>query len=258
MRECRSQHTSVRLDTLRLLLAHDATTRPSEESAIADVRSDPMQRAFHLEDAETSETRPVKPPPMQPPLMQMVIKRVFDIAIALVLVLLSLPAQLVIALAIRISSPGPIIFWSDRVGRDNELFRMAKFRTMRNDTPTVATHLLTEPAEWLTPVGAFLRNTSLDELPQLWHVITGKMSLVGPRPALFNQEDLIEMRTELGIESLRPGLTGLAQIMGRDELSLAEKVEFDRQYLETHSLVRDVGLLVKTIAPVLKQESINS
>lgn len=184
-------------------------------------------------------------------------KRVFDVTVALALGVLLIPLYVAIAIAIRASSRGPAIYWSDRVGRDNKIFRMAKFRTMRADTPAVATHLLTEPREYLTPVGSVLRKTSLDELPQLWHVITGDMSLVGPRPALFNQNDLIEMRTEFGIEALRPGLTGLAQIMGRDELSLDEKVEFDRQYLENNSLVGDLKLLAKTVVPVVKQQAIS-
>ena len=158
-------------------------------------------------------------------------KRTFDLfAVILALHVLFVPLAL-IALAVRLTSRGPVLYWSDRLGRDNRVFKMPKFRTMRLDTPTVATHLLVDPAKWLTPIGAFMRKSSLDELPQLWSILIGDMTLVGPRPALFNQSDLSEMRTELGVHVLTPGLTGWAQVNGRDELPIPQKVQFDAQYL---------------------------
>lgn len=173
-------------------------------------------------------------------------KRLFDFSVALVaLVFLAVPIALV-ALVVKLTSPGPALYWSDRVGRNNRIFRMPKFRSMRIDTPEVATHLLARPESYLTPVGSFLRRSSLDELPQLWSILKGDMSFVGPRPALFNQHDLVTLRTERGVHVLAPGLTGWAQINGRDELSVPEKVRLDEDYLRRRSLIFDVQILLKT------------
>ena len=162
-------------------------------------------------------------------------KRAADLALSLLLTLVLAPAIALVALSIKLTSRGPVLFWSNRVGRDNELFRMPKFRTMRIGTPVLATHLLDDAAAFLTPVGSFLRTTSLDEIPQLWSIVVGDMSFVGPRPALFNQDDLIALRTEAGVHRLVPGLTGWAQINGRDELSIAEKVRLDSEYMQRRS-----------------------
>jgi len=175
-----------------------------------------------------------------------VLKRALDIAVALAGLLVGWPILLGLALAIRLDSPGPAIHWSQRVGRGNRIFAMPKFRTMRVDTPDVATHLLPDPDRWITPLGRFLRRSSLDELPQLWSVLKGDMSLVGPRPALFNQDDLVALRTEAGVERLRPGVTGWAQINGRDELPIPEKVKLDREYLERMSLGFDLKIILAT------------
>lgn len=173
-------------------------------------------------------------------------KRAVDILGGLAgLILLSAPL-LVICLAVRLESPGPALHWSKRIGRGNRIFLMPKFRTMRLGTPDVATHLLNDPDQWITPLGRFLRRTSLDELPQLWSVLKGDMSLVGPRPALFNQDDLVALRTEAGVHALRPGVTGWAQINGRDELPIPEKVKLDREYLERMSLAFDLRIIVGT------------
>ena len=173
-------------------------------------------------------------------------KRVVDLLLAIVAALvLSVPAAIV-ALLVRMSSPGPVLYWSQRVGRTNRLFRMPKFRTMRIETPAVATHLLENPAAWLTPVGGFLRRSSLDELPQLWSILVGDMSIVGPRPALYNQDDLIALRTAEGVDDLIPGLTGWAQINGRDELSIPDKVRLDVEYLRRRSLAFDLQIMVLT------------
>lgn len=153
---------------------------------------------------------------------------------------------LLLCLLVRITSPGPAIHWSSRVGRNNRLFKMPKLRTMRIDTPQVATHLLADPDQWLTPVGALLRRASLDELPQLWSVLIGDMSLVGPRPALFNQHDLVALRDARGVSGLRPGLTGWAQINGRDELPLDVKADFDQEYLQRQSFAFDLAILLLT------------
>ena len=178
--------------------------------------------------------------------MQDAVKRAFDIiASAAGLVLLS-PLLAGIALAVRLDSPGPALHWSERVGRGNAMFRMPKFRTMRTGAPNVATHLLRDPDAWVTPAGRFLRRTSLDELPQLWSVLKGDMSLVGPRPALFNQDDLVALRTKAGVHTLRPGLTGWAQVNGRDELPIPKKVELDAEYLARRSLGLDLKILVLT------------
>ena len=178
------------------------------------------------------------------------VKQLFDLAMALVAaVFLALPILLV-ALAVRYSSPGPALYWSDRVGRNNQIFKMPKFRSMRIDTPAVATHLLDNPSQWLSPIGSFLRKSSLDELPQLWSILKGDMSFVGPRPALFNQYDLIALRTEKGIHELVPGLTGWAQVNGRDEIPIPQKVELDAQYLKRKSFLFDLKILWMTVLKV--------
>jgi O-antigen biosynthesis protein WbqP len=169
---------------------------------------------------------------------------------------LAVPVAL-IALAIRWNSPGPAIHWSDRVGRHNRLFKMPKFRSMRTDTPAVATHLLSNPDQYITSVGRWLRRTSLDEVPQLWSILVGDMSFVGPRPALFNQDDLVALRTEQGVHNLVPGLTGWAQVNGRDELPIPVKVEYDRQYLERRSLVFDLRIMAMTAVRVLKRSGVS-
>jgi O-antigen biosynthesis protein WbqP len=184
-------------------------------------------------------------------------KRVFDLIVALVaVVILALPIVLV-ALAVRLTSPGPALYWSDRVGRHNRIFKMPKFRSMRIDTPAVATHLLRNPGQWLTPIGSFLRKSSLDELPQLWSILMGHMSFVGPRPALFNQYDLITLRTDAGVHELAPGLTGWAQVNGRDELPIFQKVQLDVQYLQRQSLLFDLKILRMTVLRVLGRYGIS-
>lgn len=183
-------------------------------------------------------------------------KRFFDFNMSLMaLILLSLP-MLITALAIKLTSPGPILYWSDRVGRNNILFKMPKFRSMRIDTPAVATHLLGNPDLWLTPIGNFLRKSSLDELPQLLSILKGDMSFVGPRPALFNQDDLIALRTAKGIQRLTPGLTGWAQINGRDELPIPVKVELDEYYLKNQSFLLDMQIFFLTFYKVAKRDGI--
>ena len=167
-------------------------------------------------------------------------KRLFDLLLAVAAGLVLLIPVLLVALAVRLTSHGPALYWGDRVGRNNRIFCMPKFRSMRIDTPAVATHLLENPSQWLTPIGSFLRKTSLDELPQLWSIIKGDMSFVGPRPALFSQDDLIALRTEVGVHRLVPGLTGWAQINGRDELPIPLKVKLDAEYLQYRSLVFDM------------------
>ena len=177
-------------------------------------------------------------------------KRLFDLAAVLfAVVLLALPILIVI-IAVRLTSPGPALYWSDRVGRHNRIFKMPKFRSMRIDTPAVATHLLQNPDQWLTPIGSFLRKSSLDELPQLWSILKGDMSFVGPRPALFNQDDLIALRTELGVHELVPGLTGWAQVNGRDELPIPQKVQLDAEYMQRRSLLFDLKILWMTALKV--------
>jgi O-antigen biosynthesis protein WbqP len=174
------------------------------------------------------------------------VKRAVDILGALAGLVLLSPLLLAIGIAVRLESPGPALHWSRRVGRHNGIFAMPKFRTMRTGAPDVATHLLADPDQWITPLGRFLRRTSLDEIPQLWSVLKGDMSLVGPRPALFNQHDLVALRTDLGVDKLRPGLTGWAQINGRDELPIPEKVKLDREYLERMSLAFDMRIMAGT------------
>ena len=184
-------------------------------------------------------------------------KRTTDLLLALLASLLLALPLLLLALWVKATSPGPVLYWSDRVGRNNVLFRMPKFRSMRIDTPEVATHLLARPEQWLTPIGSFLRRSSLDELPQLWCILRGEMSLVGPRPALFNQHDLIALRTEAGVHTLRPGLTGWAQINGRDELPIAQKVALDAWYLQHYSMKLDVHILVHTAMKVLRRDGVS-
>lgn len=162
-----------------------------------------------------------------------------------------------VALLVKLTSPGPILYWSDRVGRNNRIFRMPKFRSMRVGTPAVATHLLQDPAVYLTPVGSFLRKTSLDELPQLWSILIGDMSLVGPRPALFNQHDLIAQRTECGLDALLPGLTGWAQVNGRDEIPIPEKVRLDAEYMSRRSFFFDIQILWLTVIKVLGRDGVS-
>lgn len=184
-------------------------------------------------------------------------KRLFDLTLALMLsVVLALPI-LSIALVIRLTSPGPAVYWSDRVGRYNRIFRMPKFRSMRTDTPAVATHLLQNPDQYITPIGRLLRKTSLDELPQLWSILKGDMSFVGPRPALFNQDDLIALRTERGVHELVPGLTGWAQINGRDEIPIPQKVELDMQYLQRRSFWFDIQIMALTAWRVLRRSGVS-
>jgi O-antigen biosynthesis protein WbqP len=184
-------------------------------------------------------------------------KRLFDLAVALVAaVFLALPI-VITALAVRLTSPGSVLYWSDRVGRHNRIFKMPKFRSMRIDTPAVATHLLQNPEQWLTPIGSFLRKSSLDELPQLWNILKGDMSFVGPRPALFNQDDLIALRTEKGVHEMVPGLTGWAQVNGRDELPIPQKVELDAEYLQRRSLRFDLRVLWMTALKVLARDGVS-
>lgn len=184
------------------------------------------------------------------------LKRIFDLLLGfLALAFLWLPIVLV-ALLVRLTSPGPALYWSDRVGRHNRIFRMPKFRSMRIGTPAVATHLLTNPDSHLTPIGSFLRKSSLDELPQLWSILVGDMSFVGPRPALFNQQDLIELRTQHGVHELLPGLSGWAQINGRDELPIPEKVALDVEYLQRQSFWFDCLIIWKTATKVVKRDGV--
>ena len=184
-------------------------------------------------------------------------KRCFDLIIGLLAaVVLALPIA-VIALEVRLTSPGPALYWSDRVGRQNRIFKMPKFRTMRVDTPVVATHQMSDPETYLTPVGGFLRRSSLDEIPQIWSIFVGDMSFVGPRPGLFNQNDLIALRTKCGVDELTPGLTGWAQINGRDELPIPEKVLYDVEYLKRRSFGFDLAILWLTVVKVLRREGVS-
>ena len=183
-------------------------------------------------------------------------KRLTDFCMALVLSIVCAIPCLIIALVIRLTSPGPALYWSDRVGRRNVIFRMPKFRTMRIDTPAVATHLLDDPDRFLTPVGSFLRKSSLDELPQLWSILKGDMSFVGPRPALFNQHDLVTLRTQFHVDELLPGLTGWAQVNGRDELAIPDKVKLDAEYLAKQSWLFDLKILFLTFIKVVRREGV--
>jgi len=183
-------------------------------------------------------------------------KRLFDILLSVGLIVCLTPLYLAIACLVKVTSKGPILHWSKRVGARNKLFRMPKFRSMMVDTPQLATHLLRDPGNYLTPVGAFLRRTSLDELPQLVTIFRGDMTFVGPRPALFNQDDLVSLRTEYGVNVLVPGLTGWAQVNGRDELPIPEKVQFDREYLLRRSLLFDLAIIGRTVFKALAQQGV--
>lgn len=183
-------------------------------------------------------------------------KRLFDFLLAVAAAAVLAVPVLLVALAVRLTSPGPALYWSDRVGRHNAIFKMPKFRSMRVGTPAVATHLLADPKAHLTPIGSFLRKSSLDELPQLWSILVGDMSFVGPRPALFNQHDLIELRTQSGVHDLVPGLTGWAQINGRDELPIPAKVRLDVEYLQRRSLGFDLWILWQTFVKVIRRDGI--
>lgn len=183
-------------------------------------------------------------------------KRVFDLLLALTAAMVLAVPVLLVAMAVRLTSPGSALYWSDRVGRHNKIFKMPKFRSMRVGTPAVATHLLADPKAHLTPIGSFLRKSSLDELPQLWSILVGDMSFVGPRPALFNQHDLIALRTQCGVHELVPGLTGWAQINGRDELPIPDKVKLDAEYLRRQSLGFDIRILWLTLVKVLRRDGV--
>ena len=184
-------------------------------------------------------------------------KRAFDLVVSAAALVAFSPILLVAAVAVKATSKGPALYWSDRVGRDNVIFRMPKFRSMRIETPAVATHLLDDTTVWLTPIGGFLRKSSIDELPQLWSILRGHMSIVGPRPALFNQDDLIALRTEHGVHRLRPGLTGWAQVNGRDELPIPEKVRLDADYLRDRSFLMDLKTIWLTVGKVLGARDIS-
>jgi len=184
-------------------------------------------------------------------------KRVFDICLGCLTALILFVPVLLVAMAVRLTSKGPALYWSARVGRNNVIFKMPKFRSMRVGTPVVATHLLADAASHLTPIGSFLRESSLDELPQLWSILVGDMSFVGPRPALFNQQDLIALRTAQGVHTLVPGLTGWAQVNGRDELPITEKVKLDVAYLQRQSLWFDIRILWLTFLKVLKRDGVS-
>lgn len=184
-------------------------------------------------------------------------KRIVDLVLAALAGLFLLLPVLLVAALVRVTSKGPVLYWSERVGRNNTLFKMPKFRSMQIGTPAVATHLLSNPDSYLTPIGSFLRKSSLDELPQLWSIVKGDMSFVGPRPALFNQHDLIELRTRSGVHALVPGLTGWAQVNGRDELPIPDKVKLDVQYLQRQSLWFDLRILWLTLVKVLRRDGVS-
>ncbi|MBS1132657.1 MAG: sugar transferase [Proteobacteria bacterium] len=184
-------------------------------------------------------------------------KRLFDLVLALVAVCIFAIPLAVVALLVKATSPGAILYWSDRVGRHNRIFRMPKFRSMRVGTPAVATHLLNNPAAHMTPIGSFLRRSSLDELPQVWSILVGDMSFVGPRPALFNQDDLVALRTEAGVHELQPGLTGWAQVNGRDELPIPQKVALDVEYLRRQSFWFDLRIIWLTALKVVRSDGVS-
>ena len=184
-------------------------------------------------------------------------KRVFDLVVGLITLLVALIPMLLIALSIRTTSKGAVLYWSDRIGQVNKIFRMPKFRTMQVETPVVATHLMANPDKYLSSFGGFLRRSSLDELPQLWSILKGDMSFVGPRPALFNQDDLIALRTEKGVDKLVPGLTGWAQVNGRDELPIPEKVALDMEYMERQSFWFDLKILWMTLLKVIRKDGVS-
>lgn len=183
-------------------------------------------------------------------------KRMFDLTLAILASFVLLVPIGLVSLFVKLTSKGPIVYWSDRVGRKNKVFKMPKFRTMQIDTPAVATHLLSNPEQFLTPIGSFLRRSSLDELPQLWSILRGDMSFVGPRPALFNQDDLIALRTRYGVERMIPGLTGWAQINGRDELPIPQKVQLDVEYMQRQSFWFDLKIIMLTVLKVLRKDGI--
>lgn len=183
-------------------------------------------------------------------------KRVLDVVVAIVAGVIFLMPLLIVAAMVKLTSRGPALYWSNRVGKNNVIFRMPKFRSMRVETPAVATHLLNDACNWLTPIGGFLRKTSLDEMPQLWSIIKGDMSFVGPRPALFNQDDLIALRTLYGVDELLPGLTGWAQINGRDELPIPQKVALDAEYLRRRSFGFDLKIICMTAIKVVRRENV--
>jgi O-antigen biosynthesis protein WbqP len=180
------------------------------------------------------------------------VKRLFDLALALLAAAVLLFPILVVAIAVRLTSPGPVLYWSDRYGKGNRIFKMPKFRSMRMGTPAVATHLMVNPSAFLTPIGSLLRKSSMDELPQIWSIIQGNMSFVGPRPALFNQSDLILLRTRYGVHELLPGLTGWAQVNGRDELPVSRKAELDAEYLQCQSFWFDLRIIGLTACKVFR------
>jgi O-antigen biosynthesis protein WbqP len=184
-------------------------------------------------------------------------KRAFDILLGCLAALILFAPVLLVAIAVRLTSKGPALYWSDRVGRNNVIFKMPKFRSMRVGTPAVATHLLADARSHLTPIGSFLRTSSLDELPQLWSILAGDMSFVGPRPALFNQQDLIALRTEQGVHALVPGLTGWAQVNGRDELPIPEKVKLDVAYLQRQSFWFNIYILWLTFIKVVRRDGVS-
>ncbi len=184
-------------------------------------------------------------------------KRLFDITFAVIMLLIFALPFVLIAMVIRLTSPGPAIYWSDRVGINNRLFRMPKFRTMKLGTPAVSTHLLPDPDAYVTSFGKLLRKTSLDELPQLWSILVGDMSMVGPRPALFNQDDLIALRSEVGVQKISPGLTGWAQVNGRDELAIPEKVKLDAEYLQQQSFWFDLKVIFLTFVRVIHRQGVS-
>jgi len=184
-------------------------------------------------------------------------KRVFDLLLGINVAVILLIPIVMVAILVKLTSKGPALYWSDRVGKKNHIFRMPKFRSMQVDTPAVATHLLEDPKSMLTPIGDFLRKSSLDELPQLWSILVGDMSFVGPRPALFNQDDLVALRTEQGVHELIPGLTGWAQINGRDELPIPQKVDLDVEYLQRQSLWFDVRIIWLTFLKVLRRDGVS-
>jgi O-antigen biosynthesis protein WbqP len=183
-------------------------------------------------------------------------KQIFDLLLCVTILMLLVVLMLLIAITVRLTSKGPALFWSDRVGRNNKVFKMPKFRSMRIDTPVVATHLLDNPIIYLSPIGGFLRHSSLDELPQLFSVLKGDMSFVGPRPALHNQDDLIALRSEIGVDKLLPGITGWAQVNGRDELSISDKVLLDLEYMNCQSFWFDMKILWKTFLKVIKRDGV--
>jgi O-antigen biosynthesis protein WbqP len=184
-------------------------------------------------------------------------KRILDLALTLLAGLILLLPLIGVAIAVKMTSKGPVLYWSDRVGRKNQIFKMPKFRSMQVGTPAVATHLLSNPDTYLTPIGSFLRKSSLDELPQLWSIFKGDMSFVGPRPALFNQHDLIELRTQAGVHRLTPGLTGWAQVNGRDELPISAKVSLDAQYLQQQSMILDIKIIFLTVWKVIHRDNVS-